>query len=397
MNQPNHDFAYPEGPAISDRMRDLLARAAQDQVNEQRTHGAALEEVRQRLEGLEWLLQQVREKEIGAITSQLGSVRTQVDALGAKPPRWAETLVAHVDEVGERAKPIAEMPAVRADIGGIAEAVDEVLGKLQSISDRTHQTATRVEELSTRLEKVQVGMDAAAVRFNRIEKVLGELSERVGQLDGSVSGTVERVEQGLDGVTRSGENIASRLQGLDGRLEGLQGRLGGLDGRIEGFDGRIEAVGDRIEGLPATMEVAEVHRRLADLTQRPIVDPAAWLNSLDQRLAQAMDELGDDLRARPDREEFEDTLSKIIEAAHADWARRLTALEETMLALAEALLRPAQRPAESRQDPPQQAQRQAPQQARQDARQETRQEPRQGARQETRQEPRQDKRQDKNG
>ena len=45
--------------AISDRMRELLARAAQDHVYEQRTQGAVLDEIRQRLEGMEWLLREV--------------------------------------------------------------------------------------------------------------------------------------------------------------------------------------------------------------------------------------------------------------------------------------------------------------------------------------------------
>lgn len=348
MNQPNHDFAYPEGPAISDRMRELLARAAQDQVSEQRTQGAALEELRQRLEGLEWLLQQVREKEIGTLTDRVDSVRAQLETLRTRPPQWAESLAAHIDDVAERAKPIEDVPTVRSEVGGIAESVDAVLGKLQSILDKTQQTASRVDELSSRMDKLQTGMDTAGARFNRIEKVLGELSERVGHVEDGLGGTVERVEESLGQVARGSENVGSRLQGLDGRLEGLHGRLDGFDGRLEGFDGRLDAMSDRVEGLPAAMDLSEVHRRLADLTQRPIVDPASWLNSLDQRLANAMDELGGDLRARPDREEFEDTLSKIIDAAHAEWARRLTALEETMLALAEALLRPAHRPAEAR-------------------------------------------------
>ncbi|MQA83261.1 MAG: hypothetical protein GEV03_01175 [Streptosporangiales bacterium] len=336
MNQPNHDFAHPGGPPISDRMRDLLARAAQDQMDEQRTHGAAVEELRQRLEGLEWLLQQVREREIAGLSNQLGSVRQRIDDLVTKPPQWAESLAAHIDAVAERAKPIGEMPSVRADLGGVTESVDEILGKLQPIVDRSQQTANRVEDVASRLEKLQVGMDAAGVRFNRIEKVLSELAGHVQQLGRSVEGAVQRIEEDLEGVAHGSENVASRLAGLDGRLEGLHGRLGGVEGRLEAF-------GDRVEGLPASLQVSEIHRRLADLTQRPIIDPASWLNNLDQRLAQAVGELSEDLRARPDREEVEETLTKIIEAVHTEWARRLAALEETMLALAEALLRPAPR------------------------------------------------------
>lgn len=343
MNEGNHGFGYPEGPAISDRMRDLLARAARDQADEQRTHAAVLEEIRKRMEGLEWLVQRIREHEIGGIAKELGAVRAQVETIGARPPQWAETLAAHVDDVGQSTKPIGELPAVRNDLGGIAESVDEVLGKLQSIVDRTQQTAARVEDVAARVEKLQSGMDGAASRFSRIEKALSDLSDRVTRLDTAVNGAAERVDESLDDVVRGSENVASRLQGLDGRLEGVHGRLGGLEGRLEGFDGRLEAVGDRIDGLPASFSMSDVHRRLADLTQRPVVDPVAWLESLDKRLADAAERLGEEVRARPDREEFEDTLAKMIEAVHADWARRLTSLEETMLALAEALLRPVHR------------------------------------------------------
>ncbi len=41
-------------------MRELLARAAQDHVYEQRTQGAVLDEIRQRMEGMEWLLREVQ-------------------------------------------------------------------------------------------------------------------------------------------------------------------------------------------------------------------------------------------------------------------------------------------------------------------------------------------------
>ena len=44
--------------------------------------------------------------------------------------------------------------------------------------------------------------------------------------------------------------------------------------------------------------------------------------------------------SRPDREALAETVSGIVEPATADLNKRLGALEETMLALAEALLRP---------------------------------------------------------
>ncbi|MFD0537997.1 hypothetical protein ACFQY7_33940 [Actinomadura luteofluorescens] len=76
-------------------MRELLARAAQDHVYEQRSQGQVLDEIRQRLEGMEWLLREVRERELTGLTGQIESVRGQVDDLSGKPlngPRaWPST------------------------------------------------------------------------------------------------------------------------------------------------------------------------------------------------------------------------------------------------------------------------------------------------------------------
>src|SRR5690606_3879752 len=74
--------------AISDRMRELLARAAQDHVYEQRTQGAVLDEIRQRLEGMEWLLREVRERELGGLSGTLETVSGRLEHLTGKPPAW---------------------------------------------------------------------------------------------------------------------------------------------------------------------------------------------------------------------------------------------------------------------------------------------------------------------
>ena len=53
MEQTNHNFLNGGGQAgISDRMRELLSRAAQEHLSEQKSQGAITEEMRQRLEGL---------------------------------------------------------------------------------------------------------------------------------------------------------------------------------------------------------------------------------------------------------------------------------------------------------------------------------------------------------
>ena len=66
--------------------------------------------------------------------------------------------------------------------------------------------------------------------------------------------------------------------------------------------------------------------------------------SLDSRLggqlADQLEPLADELRSRPGHIEIQETLAKIVDAAQSDVATQLGSLEETVLTLAEALLRP---------------------------------------------------------
>jgi chromosome segregation ATPase len=389
--ETNHNFLQSPGQPVSDRMRELLALAAQDHVYEQRSSGQILDEIRQRLEAIEWLLREVREREFGGLTGQLDTVRVQIDELCGKPPEWAEGLAEHIESVGERVKPVAELPSLWADVGVISENVDEGLNRMQSVTEATLQAAQQMDELTKRLDRLAGTMEAASVRFNRLDKTLADLGHRseklehrlsgiTGKVDQSLRELAERVEQGLEAVNGRVEGVGGRLNGLDGRLEGLSGKISGvessfegLDRKLDGVDDRVEAVNQRVGRLPATLDVHELHRKITALGERPYIDPTDRFDALEKRLAEAVDPLIDELRARPDRAEAEETLAKIVEASrvdltkhleiiredvlrgvngvqgdvagkvggvHEDLMKRLLTLEETMLALAEALLRP---------------------------------------------------------
>lgn len=389
--ETNHNFLQSPGQPVSDRMRELLARAAQDHVYEQRSTGQLLDEIHQRLEAIEWLLREVREREFGGLTGQLDTVRVRIDELCGKPPEWAEGLAEHIESVGERVKPVAELPSLWADVGVISENVDEGLNRMQSVTEATLHAAQQMDELAKRLDRLAGTMEAASVRFNRLDKTLADLGHRseklehrlsgvTGKVDQSLRELAERVEQGLEAVNGRVEGVGGRLNGLDGRLEGLSGKISGvessfeaLDRKIDGVDDRVEAVSQRVGRLPATLDVHELHRKVTALGERPYIDPTDRFDALEKRLAEAVDPLIDELRARPDRAEAEETLAKIVEASradltkhleiiredvlrgvsgvqggvegkvggvHEDLMKRLLTLEETMLALAEALLRP---------------------------------------------------------
>jgi hypothetical protein len=93
----------------------------------------------------------------------------------------------------------------------------------------------------------------------------------------------------------------------------LSGRLDGLDGRLEGVGARIEGLGDRFGSLDTRLETA---------------------------LTDQLEPLADELRSRPGQIEIQETLTKIVDAAQSDVTTQLGSLEETVLTLAEALLRP---------------------------------------------------------
>ncbi|MFJ2030360.1 hypothetical protein [Streptosporangium sp. NPDC087985] len=383
--------------AISDRMRELLARAAQDHVYEQRTQGAVLDEIRQRLESMEWLLREVRERELGGLSGTLESVHGRLDDISVRPPVWAEGLAQHVeavrdrvdaigervgsvsqrvDSVRDRVIPLGELPSLWADVGAVGENVDEALIRLQAIAEDTRGVGDRVGEFAERLGQIQTGMEAAATRFTRLDRSLTDLAQRaerlesgmldlsanvrktvsdaadrllaaVEQVNGRVNLLVTRTDSRADGVEGRLDALDERLDEVEsritGRVEAVDSRLATLDGHTEKIGLRLEDVGDQVEAvdqrigrLPATLNLGEIIGNQAG-------DHARRLDSLDERVAQAqaaLVPLADMLRAQPDREQLVETLSETMAPARIELTRSLSALEETMLALAEALLRP---------------------------------------------------------
>ncbi len=99
---------------------------------------------------------------------------------------------------------------------------------------------------------------------------------------------------------------------------------------LESVDDRIEAVNQRMTQLPATLAIPE---QVGELIQTHSGEQA-------ERLAAATETLTELVRSRPDHDELAGTVSGIVNPATEDLNKRLGALEETMLALAEALLRP---------------------------------------------------------
>ncbi|SKA39164.1 hypothetical protein SAMN02745673_04943, partial [Marinactinospora thermotolerans DSM 45154] len=196
MEQTNHNFLNGGGQTgISDRMRELLSRAAQDHLSEQKSQGAVTEEMRQRLEGMEWLLREFREREFSTLAEAVATVQARVDELSARPPEWAETLAEHIEQVGERVKPLAEMPELRSDVEKVQSRLDTALGRLQGITETALRTANQVDSLHERMESFAAGVEA---RLTQIDEALASLASRGAALETSLEAVGERIDRGND-------------------------------------------------------------------------------------------------------------------------------------------------------------------------------------------------------
>jgi hypothetical protein len=142
MDQPgNHILLRGNQPGAADRMRELLAGTVQDHVADQRSNAGALEEIRQRMEGLEWLVKEVREREIPGMTDRLDVLARHLDETTQKPPQWAESLAEHIELLRAQVAPVAELHSLWADVGTVSENVELALPQLQAVSDAVGQAA----------------------------------------------------------------------------------------------------------------------------------------------------------------------------------------------------------------------------------------------------------------
>src|SRR5260370_3008350 len=131
MDQPgNHILLRGNQPGAADRMRELLARTVQDLVADQGSNAGALEDIRQRMEGLEWLVKEVREWEIPGMTARLDGVAHHLDEAMQKPPQWAESLAEHIELLRAQVAPVAELHSLWADLGAVSENVEQALPRL---------------------------------------------------------------------------------------------------------------------------------------------------------------------------------------------------------------------------------------------------------------------------
>jgi chromosome segregation ATPase len=321
MDQPgNHIVLRGDQGGAADRMRELLARTVQDHVADQRSNASALEDIRQRMEGLEWLVKEVREREVPSLAAQLDDLPRHFDQAVARPPGWAESLAEHIELLRTQVTPLAELHSLWADVSAVTKNVDERMARLQDS-----------------VGKLQQSMEAAAGRFSRLDKAVTELAQRTAHLDQEMSAVRDGAEVGLGALTAKLDQSAEAVQAVHGRIERLDERLAGTDDKLGSLDIKLTAADTKIGSTDARVaaldtKLERLDERLDDQYDRvSVIDKG--LSSMDSRLGALQGKLG--------------PVDGRLSAVDSRTAR-IGSLEDSVLTLAEALLRPPGHPAPAR-------------------------------------------------
>lgn len=248
------------------------------------------------------------------------------DAAIRVPPQGGSR---HDDAANDSARPDA------APTGSAADRMRELLAR----STAGHAASERAT--STALEDIQR-------RLAGVERVVAELRDRAGAEPDIAARVAEQItpqaqrlaglSATLDGVSAGMSTVSTQLAAIDGRLTGIDSRLASNDAKHASTEGRVTALDTRFERLDERLDdqydrVSSIDNRLAAADSR--------IAGLGGQFAEALAPLAEEVRARPGRTEIEALVTKVVENVHADLATRLSSLEDTVLTLAEALLRPA--------------------------------------------------------
>src|SRR6201995_6167199 len=78
-------------------------------------------------------------------------MRRQLDDARETAPAWAESMPEHLRNLSAQMKPVAELPALWADLGVVSENVDQVLPRLQAVADLIGQARDMLKLQEERL------------------------------------------------------------------------------------------------------------------------------------------------------------------------------------------------------------------------------------------------------
>ena len=271
-----------------------------------------------------------------------GGAETAADHGAAGPEGAAE---------GAEAVAAAGEGAPAGDSAQDADAVNVPQGgaPLSSAADRMRELLARSTADHAASERATTtALDGIAQRLSGLERVVAELRDRAGTQPDVAARVGEQIapqaqrlaglSATLDGVSAGMSTVSTQLAAVDGRLTGIDTRLASNDAKHASTEGRVSALDTRFERLDERLDdqydrVSSIDNRLAAADSR--------VAALGAQFAEALTPLAEEVRARPGRTEIEEMVTKAIEGMHSDLTTRLSSLEDTVLTLAEALLRPA--------------------------------------------------------
>ncbi|MBI3687296.1 MAG: PA containing protein [Actinobacteria bacterium] len=294
------------GPVGFDKMRQMLARAAELRDREQRQFYDSLEDVRSRLRTIETFA--------ADSTTQFPQIQD------------------HMSGVQDRLHNLPD----RTEISVIAERVDEALVRIdaqdQVLAQVANTLAGLVDRMSRPIEQLDARLDGVSGRFEGVSGRLDGLDDRLGHLHSR-----------LDDVDSSVSRQASQIDALPEVLDvpALHRRFDDLGGGMQArFDELLAQPGldptDRLDDLAARLE--KLAQRLESVTVRldTIEDSVkAEVTTLSGVVEQGIEKIEGSVVARPDREE----ISTTMRAANGESEQRITSqLDEALAALAEIML-----------------------------------------------------------
>lgn len=256
------------GAPMSERMQSLLSRAVEDQLSEQRQLAGALAEVRAQL---------------GQLTDQLGATpggatpSPQIDeALGAIAGSVRDAvrvLGERLDTVGrlvqQRGHDLAEQ---RALIGELKSAVD---GHGNALAGMTGGLAA-LPAFGERIDALQGGLAGLGDRLSGLEELTASVNALQQRSDAVDSGLRE-LRQAFSGVAARAAQLPGRedMEALTGRIadsvDGLGGRMSRLETSLPSLLERLDALTDAHEEIKDSLR--DVQARLGEGTARGAGSP----------------------------------------------------------------------------------------------------------------------------
>jgi predicted nucleic acid-binding Zn-ribbon protein len=249
------------------------------------------------------------------------------------------------------------------DATGSADGEPMASGDSASAADRMRKLLARSTVDHAASERATAAaLDGLRERLAGLEHAVAEIAERAEAERSAADRVAEQlapqaqrlagVSATLDGLTASLSTFRAQISGIDGKLVEADSRLAGADVKLASTEGRVTALDTRFERLDERLDdqydrVSSIDERLSSIDGRltsidgQVAAADGRIIALGEQFTDAIAPLADELRARPDGAELQEVVMKIVEAAHTDLSTRLRSLEDTVLTLAEALLRPA--------------------------------------------------------